>query len=52
VWTLVESLGYRQLTVLWRLRGLWRFLRKNTDWGSMQRRGFVGAQSASNPPDD
>jgi len=51
VWTLVESLGYRQLTVLWRLRGLWRFLRKNTDWGSMQRRGFAGAQSASNPPD-
>ena len=51
VWTLVESLGYRQLTVLWRLRGLWKFLRKNTDWGEMQRRGFAGAQSASNPPD-
>ena len=51
VWALLESLGYRQLTVLWRLRGLWKFVRKDTGWGAMQRRGFAGAQSASNPPD-
>jgi len=42
VWYLVlESFGYRQLTVIWRLRGLWKFLRGRTDWGRMERRGFA-----------
>ncbi len=40
VWAVLESLGYRQLTVVWRLRGIWKFLRKRTDWGVMTRRGF------------
>jgi cellulose synthase/poly-beta-1,6-N-acetylglucosamine synthase-like glycosyltransferase len=40
VWALVEPLGYRQLTVAWRLRGLLSFLRGRTDWGAMERRGF------------
>jgi hypothetical protein len=39
-WALLEPLGYRQLTVAWRLRGLWNFLRGRTDWGAMERRGF------------
>lgn len=39
-WAVAESIGYRQITVLWRLRGLWRFLRGRTDWGRMERRGF------------
>lgn len=38
--TLLENVGYRQLTVWWRLRGLWKFLRGRKDWGSMERRGF------------
>ena len=42
VWFLIlESFGYRQLTVIWRLRGLWKFLRGRTDWGRMERRGFA-----------
>jgi len=41
LWALLESVGYRQLTVLWRLRGIWKFLRKRTDWGVMKRRGFA-----------
>jgi len=40
LWALLENFGYRQLTVLWRLRGIWKFLRKRTDWGVMSRRGF------------
>jgi cellulose synthase/poly-beta-1,6-N-acetylglucosamine synthase-like glycosyltransferase len=40
LWAVLESLGYRQLTVVWRLRGIWKFLRKRTDWGVMTRRGF------------
>jgi cellulose synthase/poly-beta-1,6-N-acetylglucosamine synthase-like glycosyltransferase len=39
-WALIEPLGYRQLTVVWRLRGLWKYARGNTDWGVMTRRGF------------
>jgi len=41
VWALFESLGYRQLTVVWRLRGIWKFLRRRTDWGAMRRVGFA-----------
>jgi cellulose synthase/poly-beta-1,6-N-acetylglucosamine synthase-like glycosyltransferase len=40
VWSVVEGIGYRQLTVVWRLRGLWRYLRGRTEWGTMSRRGF------------
>ena len=39
-WALVENLGYRQMTVFWRLRGLWKFARGRKDWGAMERKGF------------
>jgi cellulose synthase/poly-beta-1,6-N-acetylglucosamine synthase-like glycosyltransferase len=39
-WALVENLGYRQVTVYWRLRGLWKFVRGRKDWGVMERKGF------------
>jgi cellulose synthase/poly-beta-1,6-N-acetylglucosamine synthase-like glycosyltransferase len=39
-WALLENLGYRQLTVYWRLRGIWKFLRGHKDWGKMERKGF------------
>ncbi len=39
-WALLENLGYRQMTVFWRLRGLWKFLRGRKDWGAMERKGF------------
>lgn len=41
VLTLAENLGYRQLTVWWRLKGVWKFLRKDASWGVMTRRGFA-----------
>jgi len=43
-WTLLENLGYRQMTVYWRLRGLWKFLRGRKEWGAMERKGFVKTQ--------
>jgi cellulose synthase/poly-beta-1,6-N-acetylglucosamine synthase-like glycosyltransferase len=47
LWALVENLGYRQLTVLWRLRGIWKYLRGSRSWGAMERRGFTpGAREA------
>ena len=39
-WALMENLGYRQMTVYWRLRGLWKFLLGRKDWGVMDRKGF------------
>jgi hypothetical protein len=45
-WALVENLGYRQITVFWRLRGLVKYLRGRRDWGAMERRGLTGRASA------
>jgi cellulose synthase/poly-beta-1,6-N-acetylglucosamine synthase-like glycosyltransferase len=40
-WTLLETFGYRQLTVYWRIRGAWNFFRGRSEWGAMERRGFT-----------
>lgn len=40
LWAVLENVGYRQLTVWWRLKGLFHFLRGNTEWGVMERSGF------------
>jgi cellulose synthase/poly-beta-1,6-N-acetylglucosamine synthase-like glycosyltransferase len=41
IWLAVaENFGYRQLTALWRLRGLVTVFRKTKGWGRMERRGF------------
>ena len=53
LWALLENLGYRQMTVYWRLRGLWKFMRGRKEWGAMQRKGFspaTVAQSANPAP--
>lgn len=41
LWAILENLGYRQLTVVWRLRGIARYLRRKREWGVMTRRGFT-----------
>ncbi len=40
LWALLENLGYRQLTVIWRLKGMWNYLRGSQSWGKMDRKGF------------
>jgi cellulose synthase/poly-beta-1,6-N-acetylglucosamine synthase-like glycosyltransferase len=40
-WALVENLGYRQRTVIWRLKGIIKYMRGMKDWGAMERRGLV-----------
>lgn len=40
-WAVVESVGYRHLTVWWRVRGLVQFFRGGAGWGRMQRQGFT-----------
>ena len=38
----LENIGYRQLHVVWRLRGWWQALRgTEQQWGVMTRRGFT-----------
>lgn len=46
---MAESLGYRQLTVAWRARGLVRYMRRKRDWGKMDRAGFAGARPGVSP---
>ena len=48
-WAVFENLGYRQLTVAWRLRGIWKFLRGRTDWGVMERRGLNRVDASPAP---
>jgi cellulose synthase/poly-beta-1,6-N-acetylglucosamine synthase-like glycosyltransferase len=43
----IEGFGYRQLTALWRVRGLWRHARGRSDWGVMTRRGFSGSRAGA-----
>ena len=50
-WALLENIGYRQLTVWWRLRGLWKFIRGRKDWGAMERKGFQAVPAAVKSPD-
>lgn len=45
-WSMAEGAGYRQLTTLWRLRGLVKYARGKNDWGVMTRTGFA----VSDPP--
>jgi cellulose synthase/poly-beta-1,6-N-acetylglucosamine synthase-like glycosyltransferase len=37
---LIEGIGYRQLTVWFRLQAFWKFLGGSEDWGVMTRKGF------------
>ena len=46
----VENLGYRQLTAVWRLLGLWDVITRRTpSWGKMERVGFTAATPAVVP---
>lgn len=42
-WALLENLGYRQRTVIWRINGIIKYLRGRKDWGAMERRGLTAA---------
>jgi hypothetical protein len=48
-WAVAENIGYRQLTVYWRLRGLVKFMRGRSDWGAMTRKGFATKPPAAQP---
>jgi hypothetical protein len=41
IWAALENFGYRQWTVLWRLRAFWSVFTSRHTWGEMVRRGFA-----------
>jgi cellulose synthase/poly-beta-1,6-N-acetylglucosamine synthase-like glycosyltransferase len=40
-----EHLPYRQMHMIWRLHGLWQYLRGDLAWRTLERAGFQGAGS-------
>jgi cellulose synthase/poly-beta-1,6-N-acetylglucosamine synthase-like glycosyltransferase len=45
IYGILENFGYRQLNTVWRTLAIVSFLRKNTDWGAMERKGFENRKS-------
>jgi cellulose synthase/poly-beta-1,6-N-acetylglucosamine synthase-like glycosyltransferase len=45
----VENLGYRQLTAVWRVQGLWHAMRGRKVWGAMERVGHRAPEAAGSP---
>ena len=40
-YAVLENFGYRQMTLVWRVRGIWGYLRGKKQWGVMTRKGFA-----------
>ncbi len=43
----LENFGYRQLNTVWRAMAIISFLRNDTDWGAMERKGFETREGKS-----
>lgn len=43
VYCLLEHFPFRQLTMLWRLQGMWQYLRGDVKWREMKRTGFAAS---------
>lgn len=41
----VENFGHRRVSILWRIEGIWQFLRKQKGCGGMTRTGFGAKKS-------
>ncbi len=41
-YAIIENLGYRHLTLIWRIKGFWSYFRGSQQWGAMTRKGFGG----------
>lgn len=37
MYAILENFGYRQLTMIFRLQGIWQYFRKHNHWGDMKR---------------
>jgi cellulose synthase/poly-beta-1,6-N-acetylglucosamine synthase-like glycosyltransferase len=50
VFAFVEGLGYRQITVWYRLKAFWSIARGKRGWGAMPREGFVKRPASGTQP--
>jgi hypothetical protein len=46
----VENFGYRQMNLIYRLRGMRAYFKGNTTWAAVERVGFARAPAASPSP--
>jgi cellulose synthase/poly-beta-1,6-N-acetylglucosamine synthase-like glycosyltransferase len=46
LWSMLENFGYRQLSVIWRLNGMWKYFRGNKEWGVMERTGLTSTPTS------
>lgn len=49
LWAVMEQIGFRQLTIWWRLKGIYKWFRGSTEWGVMTRKGFTPAALSDQP---
>ncbi|HET7209632.1 MAG TPA: glycosyltransferase [Terriglobales bacterium] len=45
VYCLFEHFPYRQITMIWRLQGIWQYLRGDFEWRELKRTGAAAGQS-------
>ena len=50
LFAIIEPLGFRQITVWFRLKAFWQYWRGDHSWGRMQREGFGLTPAASSSP--
>ena len=50
LYCLLENFGYRQMTIIWRLRGMWDYLLRKKGWDKFERIGFGGVPAPAAPP--
>lgn len=48
-YAVMENFGYRQLTLWWRLKGTFDWIRGQKQWGAQQRQGFGGPTASTQP---
>jgi cellulose synthase/poly-beta-1,6-N-acetylglucosamine synthase-like glycosyltransferase len=47
MFAIAENIGYRQVTVVWRLRGLVAWIFRRKEWGTISRKGYDEVNEAS-----
>jgi cellulose synthase/poly-beta-1,6-N-acetylglucosamine synthase-like glycosyltransferase len=45
LFAVLENAGYRQVSHLWRIEGLWQLIRGKGEWGAMERKGFAQSET-------
>lgn len=49
LWSMLENFGYRQISVIWRLNGMWKYFKGDREWGVMERTGLTSPALPEKP---